>query len=747
LNRLRFTVFAALLIGSFCAPMASAQTAQNITILSGNGQIECQTCPTTDLTSTIVFFLPMVVKVTDSGGRPIPNKTINWAIVSTFGQVASLNLGPTTVTDANGIATNAVSQASLPGTAFQGFLQTTVIASADNASATFVETQALTDAVNHFQSFLRIVVTSPDQGSVLTGASGGPASPPIQVHIDSTGTPVSNISVRLVSTNDPTVGASAVCATGPGADPGSVLTDTNGNAVCSPILGPIPGSGTITVLVGGDLDATPANQPTIAAGFQRPGGFIQIAVTPSIAGSISTSSGTGQSANAGQTLPLPLVARVSDSTGASLISGATVNWTVSPAGAATFNPATSTSNAQGLASTNVTLSAAAAGQVTVTATLTGASSNISTTFTINAIVNITVTALQKVSGDGQAALVGTNFSQPLAVQVNSSAGAAANFPVTFSVSGPASIGGQTLTTVNTDATGKAQVTLTAGATTGSVTVTASAGGQTASFSESAIPVGPTLSASSFFNAAGLKQGSLSPCSLVTITAPGVAPGVQGTLVPVSPIGALPLTLGPDHVTFNNVPAPVLSVSNIGGQESVTVQVPCEVSPGASVPVTVNAAGGTATVNVPVQIASPGIFETPMSDGVRRAVAVRPDGSFVSLENPARLGEIIRVYVTGLGATAPPVGTNAIPIPSSIAVPGTDSLVLGQLVVGLQVGAVSNGQRIVGARLAPTQIGVYEVAFQVAATAFTGPNVILSVGIVPADGSAIQFSNASKIPVQ
>src|SRR5205823_263566 len=118
----------------------------------------------------------------------------------------------------------------------------------------------------------------------------------------------------------------------------------------------------------------------------------------------------------------------------------------------------------------------------------------------------------------------------------------------------------------------------------------------------------------------------------------------------------------------------------------------------------------------IQTASPGIFETPMSDGIRRAVAVRPDGTFVSLENPARRGEIIRVYVTGLGPTAPAVGTNAIPIP------GTDSLVLGQVIVGVN----NSGARVVSSRLAPTQIGIYEVAFEVDANAPTGNNIVLSV---------------------
>jgi uncharacterized protein (TIGR03437 family) len=291
--------------------------------------------------------------------------------------------------------------------------------------------------------------------------------------------------------------------------------------------------------------------------------------------------------------------------------------------------------------------------------------------------------------------------------------------------------------VNTDGSGKAQVSLTAGATTGAVTVTASAGGQSASFSETVVPQGPSLTANSFFSAAGLKPGAMSPCSLVTIIATGLAPGVQGSINPYSFFGPYPLTLGPETVTFNGVRAPILRVTNSGGQESVTVQVPCEVTPGSSVPVTVNAGGGTASVNVAVQTASPGIFETPMSDGVARAVLVRPDGSFVSLENPARRGEVVRVYVTGLGATAPVVGTN------SIAIPGTDSLVLGQLIVGVN----NSGARVITARMAPTQVGVYEVAFQIDPNAPTGNNVVLSVAINPVDGSATQFSNGSKIPIQ
>jgi len=734
LDRLQITILAAVLTGLICVPMACAQSAANVTVLSGNGQIVCETCPN----STGFFFLPMVVKVTDGSGKPIPNKTVHWAITTAFGgSEASLNFAATQ-TDANGIASNLFSQSPQQGSFSLSFLQTTVQASADSASATFTETQALGDTQIDVLTLVQVFLNFPPQFTTLTGVAGGVGATPILVHVDGfDGTPLPEASVRLLNVNNPAVGASAACQTGPGADPGSVLTDAHGNASCTPVFGGIAGAGTFSVLVGG-VDATPNSGTTRPIAFFQSFG-IQFVATAAVPGSISITAGNAQTALPGQALAIPLTVRVSDRTGATL-SGVTVNWTVSPAGAAALSPVTGPSNQQGLASTTVTFANSAAGQVTVKAALTGANSNISTTFTMNAVVVVTLGGVTKVSGDGQTSLAGAPFSQPLAVQVTTTAGPSANIPVTFLVNGPATIGGRTSIITDTDSTGTAQVTVTAGSAAGVVTVTAIAGVFSQSFTLLVALPGPSLTAGSFFNAAGLQAGSMSPCSLVTISAPGLAPGVQGTLNPQSLFGPLPLSLGPDQVTFNNIPAPILRVSNNGSQQQVTVQVPCEVNPGSSVPVTVTVAGGSTTVNVAIQPASPGIFETVMSDGVSRAVMVRPDGSFVSLENPARLaggGEIIRVYVTGLGPTSPAVGTNALPIP------GTDSLVLGLVIVGVD----NSGVRVVSVRAAPTQIGIYEVAFQLDPTGPAGNNIVLSVAVNPADGSPTQFSNGSKIPIQ
>src|SRR5207302_4997043 len=83
-----------------------------------------------------------------------------------------------------------------------------------------------------------------------------------------------------------------------------------------------------------------------------------------------------------------------------------------------------------------------------------------------------------------------------------------------------------------------------------------------------------LTADSFYNGASLQRGRIAPCGLTTIIAPGLAPAIQG-LVSADGSGPLPYTLANDSVSFNNIPAPLLSASNVSGQQQLTVQAPCE----------------------------------------------------------------------------------------------------------------------------------------------------------------------------
>src|SRR3954447_25459634 len=100
LDRLKSTLITTFLIALVFAASASAQpTAAKLEVVSGNGQLF-----TSAAYKNYPFLYPMVVRVLDANGKPIPNKTVNWQWTSTptGGSVASSD--PTSVSDANGIA-------------------------------------------------------------------------------------------------------------------------------------------------------------------------------------------------------------------------------------------------------------------------------------------------------------------------------------------------------------------------------------------------------------------------------------------------------------------------------------------------------------------------------------------------------------------------------------------------------------------------------------------------------------------
>jgi uncharacterized protein (TIGR03437 family) len=732
LDRLKATLITAFVIAILFTPTASAQaTAANVAVISGNGQMICPSCSFKRFT----YFYPMVVKVTDASGNPIAGKTVYWQLVTSIGTLPAFDT--TTVTDANGLTASRLFQGVQGGSALIPILQSVISATVDGASAVFTETQALSDSYFNVQ----IVFSRLDAplGVPLTGPAGTTGTSPIRVHVDGRGVAVPNVSLRILSP-DPKTLPSASCATGAGADPGSVLTDANGDATCYPVFGPVAGSGPVSVLIGGldpaefDQTIVPAQPLTEPIAYDQYTG-IQLVVTPVTPGRVAIVSGNNQSVNPGQS-SAPLVAAVTDASGTVSIGNQSITWTVSPAGLATVSPSSSTTNAAGQAQTTVTFAPNASGPITVRAALSDSRySGISTTF--NLTTNIQIASFTKVSGDLQTIQTGQDFVAPLVVQVIGTNGQPlSNQPISFLVSnGTATLSANSMLT---NASGIAQVAVKAGSTPGSVTITAYVGNISVTFTLTIIPPGPALSSGSFYNAGGVNRiGSLSPCSLVTVITSGLAPNVQGLVFNTNTFGPWATILATDTVTVNSIAAPIYSVGNVNGVEQLTFQVPCETAPANSVPITINVGGGTGTITFPVVAATPGIFETVMSDGVRRAVVIRPDGTFVSLQNPARRGETLRVYATGMGPAVPAVATGTLPVP------GLDSLVLGQVIVGVNnAGAGPNT-----ARVSPNLIGVYEVSFKVPSDAPTGNDVVLSVAVNAPNDSQTRFSNGSKLPIQ
>src|SRR5262249_10959963 len=153
-------------------------------------------------------------------------------------------------------------------------------------------------------------------------------------------------------------------------------------------------------------------------------------LTQSNPGSVTIVSGNNQSVNQGQA-GQALTVQVLDQNGTTPLSGQNLTWSVTPAAAATLTNTSNATGSTGQASNGFTLSSSATGTVQIKAALTS-NPNLSATFTITAVLNVTISSVTKVSGDQQTTVAGQPFAQPLVVQVNGNNNqGVASFPVAF----------------------------------------------------------------------------------------------------------------------------------------------------------------------------------------------------------------------------------------------------------------------------------------------------------------------------
>lgn len=688
--------------------LAQAQTSQpTITIVSGNGNVVSPSSALGD---------PLVVLVRDASGVPLANAGVSWTIAAGSGVITSDPNHPNNFfsTDASGQSYAIFIGSQVFGSSFS---QSTVRASIANASVDFTMTTVGLDTSGNMLG-VDIKVLSPTLPitAPIVGQTGQTGTSPIQVQVQilggfRSGQGLPNIGVRLEPAN-PTSGPTISCSGG------TVFTDTSGLANCNLVFGGRVGTGAFTVKVGG------------VRNFEN----IPFQVTVGQPGMIRIQPGNNNLAGVPGSV-LTLTAEVTDLAGNVLGDVPVVFEAVTP-GTVTLSNVRSPSDSSGRVSATATLGNTAGPVQVRVRTATG---NIQALFTLN--VTIPITGLLRVSPDNLDAAINTAFAQPLIVQVNNGAQPVSGVTVQFAVTrGSATLG--TATAV-TNAQGQASTTVRAGSTVGPITVTATAAGFTQTFNLTARMAGPSITSASFANVvcfqnpACLPSTGVAPGSIVTISGSGLATGIQGS-VSGSLFGFLPVQVANVQVQFGNVAAPIFNVSNINGQESVTVQVPFEVTPG-TVPVTVRVGSGSTTVNVQVVPVSPGLFEIQMSDGRRRALLLRPDGTFVSLQNPARRGDIIRAYVTGLGAVSPTIGTD------QSAFPGLEPSNAINVVAPVVIGVNNAGVRVVSSTYARNLIGVYEVAFEVPNDTPPGTDIPFAVAVVMGDN--LVFGNPSSIPVQ
>ena len=145
-------------------------------------------------------------------------------------------------------------------------------------------------------------------------------------------------------------------------------------------------------------------------------------------------------------------------------------------------------------------------------------------------------------------------------------------------------------------------------------------------------------------------GGVTPGQLIQISGRNLGPASLAS-AQVDASGHLPFVLANTIVFFNNVPAPLVSVS----ASSILCYVPFEV-----------VSTATVTVSAKGQVSNPVLIGILASSPQILSV-VNQDGSVNSAAHPAKAGSVIALYVSGLGQTNPPgddglVNANPLPVP-------------------------------------------------------------------------------------
>lgn len=315
------------------------------------------------------------------------------------------------------------------------------------------------------------------------------------------------------------------------------------------------------------------------------------------------------------------------------------------------------------------------------------------------------------SGDGFVGIAdGATSPGLLAIKVVDRFGVPVNnVPVTFSSTTGGSIG---LADAHTDVYGIAAAQdLILGPQPGEQQFTATAGGMTVSFSGIGM-LSPIINAGGVVNAATGEAGQgVAPNSYIAIYGSALSPTTRqfSTLY-------LPLSLAGVSVSFDAPPLSLPGRLTLVSPGQINLQAPPELKGLSSVQMKVSIGDfSTDVYTVPLKDYSPAIFQYPINSGLAAATY---NGGIVGLDNPFPRGQVVELYVNGLGPLDHdiPAGEPA-PLSPLSRTTTTPTVTIG----GKQAQVMFSG-------LTPTCIGLYQVNALVPNDAGTGRQpVIITIG--------------------
>ncbi len=201
-------------------------------------------------------------------------------------------------------------------------------------------------------------------------------------------------------------------------------------------------------------------------------------------------------------------------------------------------------------------------------------------------------------------------------------------------------------------------------------------------------------------------GALAPGNVIQIYGTNLASQTASPALP------LPSNVEGTSVLIGGIQSPLFYV----GPGQVNAQVPFELAAGKQYQVIVNANGALSTpASIQLSSVAPGILPYPAT---AQLVAQRPDGSLVSEASPAKPGDLLVLYLAGMGLTNPAVTTGS----GSPGLAVTDTLAQPQAAPTLTLDGAPVTINFAG--LTPGLVGLYQVNFQVPADAQDGDREVI-----------------------
>ena len=206
--------------------------------------------------------------------------------------------------------------------------------------------------------------------------------------------------------------------------------------------------------------------------------------------------------------------------------------------------------------------------------------------------------------------------------------------------------------------------------------------------------------------------------------------ISATVIP------LPFMLNGISITVGGAAAPILAVADDGGYQQINFEVPQEAVPSSDGTWTVTASqNGVQITSQIASLQSPGDFF--LIGGSSGAFQHASDFSLVSDQNPARPGEVLVGYLTGLPGTQPAVPTGqaspfsplaTVPQPNTITKVDQFALLFNGLVIANNCPVVNSpcpASSLLWLGLTPGIVGVYQLNFAVPSSMSSG-NVVVQL---------------------